>query len=66
MICKFEELYQEKLLFKKEFRYDKQNKNSFKELFANTNSMKNFIDILSAATLEYSILRYPSSLSEIH
>ena len=62
----FEELYQEKLLFKKEFRYDKQNKNSFKELFANTNSMKNFIDILSAATLEYSILRYPSSLSEIH
>ncbi len=62
----FEELYQEKLLFKKDFRYNNKDNNSFKELFANTDSMKNFIDILSAATLEYSILRYPSSLSEIH
>ena len=62
----FEELYQEKLLFKKDFCYNSKDNNSFKELFANTDSMKNFIDILSAATLEYSILRYPSSLSEIH
>lgn len=61
----FEELYQEKLLFKKDFRHNSKDNNSFKELFANTNSMKNFISILSAATLEYSILRYPSSLSEI-